>query len=199
MADIALENAKTKRHQLLTRRDSLKAELNSLDRDLADTEDFILNWYRFAGVEPVENLNIAGTPVHTESPLRGTRKNLTNPKKEDVAAEVRKIIEAAGAPVLRKDLMPVLQDRHFKIEGSDPDMVLSTMLWRAGAGAGVVRLKKGGYWLKERPWPDTGYDPDRQLEQADILGEPVGTGTELKRQISQDDMFTGKPAANVFD
>lgn len=161
MADQALDNAKAKREQLLKRREELAAELSALDKDLAKAEDFILQWYEFAGEKPVENLNIAGTPVSSTHPLRGesAKKATANSKKEIVAAETRKIIEERKRPILRKDLMPMLVERGMKIEGSDPDMVLSTMLWRAGPAAGVVRLKKGGYWLAEKEWPAASYFP----------------------------------------
>jgi hypothetical protein len=180
MADQALENAKNKREQLLSRREELAKELVALDKELAEAEDFIYQWHKFAGVEPAENLNIAGTPVASSHPIRGetAKKATANSKKEDVAAEVRKIIEEAGAPVLRKNLMPTLLERGYIIKGTDPDMVLSTMLWRAGEDAGVVRLKKGGYWLKEREWRPAGYFPD-QIQRLTETLDASGTFDDL--------------------
>lgn len=178
MSDQALENAKNKREQLVTRRTELEIELTALRADLADADDFIANWYRYAGVQPVENANISGTvSILSASPMSPTpKKVLTNSKKEDVAAEVRRMIEAKGEPILRKDLLPALIAKGFKIEGSDPDMVLSTMLWRAGDSAGVIRLKKGGYWMKEAPWPAAGYSPS--LADMFTTSEPT-LGDEL--------------------
>lgn len=182
MPDNALENAKAKREQLLNRRDTLKTELAQLDRELADTDNFILQWYRFAGVEPVESENIGGTIVADVHPLRPeSRKKATkNSKKEDVAAEVRRIVEERGSPVSRKDLMPILLERGYTIEGTEPDMVLSTMLWRAGEAAGVIRLKKGGYWLKEKDWEPAGYFPRdmqrlaEEIEASGVLDDLLG-------------------------
>ncbi|RBP16406.1 hypothetical protein DFR50_10547 [Roseiarcus fermentans] len=55
------------------------------------------------------------------------------------------------------------------MHGSNPEMVLSTMLWRAGPTEGIVRLKSGGYWLEGRP---LGEDTS---EQTDTNSDPPDT------------------------
>lgn len=169
MSDKAIEAAKSKREQLLNGRKMLKTQLQEIDRELADTENFILKWHQFAGEEIGENENIVITSDerHTgPSPVLGAprRKATGNSKKEDVAAEARRIIDERGEPVPRTDLYRELVARDYTIEGSDPEMVLSTMLWRAGKAAGVIRLKKGGgYWKAEEDWPDSGYLPNLDI------------------------------------
>ena len=57
---------------------------------------------------------------------------------------------------MREELFPALIEKGFVIEGNDPHMVLSTMLWRMKDKAKIVRLRGGGYWLADRPLPEPG-------------------------------------------
>lgn len=164
MVDQALENALRKRDELATKVNAALQQVEEWKRELSHTDAFIAAWHQFAGTE-------ADLPTGTVFPIRDDiplpQKNTKRParnnsKKEEVAAEVRRIIAAEGRPVPRAELYNVLVERGFTIEGTDPDMVLSTMLWRAGEAAGVTRLQKGGYWLTEKEWPDAGYFPEEQ-------------------------------------
>lgn len=191
MADEALNNAFRRRDELAVKINVAQQQIEEWKRELDRADAFIAAWHEFAGKLadiPVKPKVEVG-PIQTGYPVPPPpkRKNLNNSKKEDVAAEVRRIIEKRGEPVSRKDLMPVLLERGFKIEGTDPDMVLSTMLWRAGETAGVVRLERGGYWLKEKDWPTSGYFPARAEGEASPLSLPAGTGTEAKRQLDLGD------------
>lgn len=162
MADEALQNAVKRRDELAAKINAAQQQIDEWKRDLARADSFISEWHAFAGTTPDIPIEpkVVVMAIRDDVPFPAKRKNLNNSKKEDVAAEVRRIIEERGEPVLRKDLMPVLSERGFKIEGTDPDMVLSTMLWRAGGAAGIVRLGRGGYWLKEKDWPDAYYLPE---------------------------------------
>lgn len=90
-----------------------------------------------------------------EGPIRATG----NPKKEVIAQEVRALLKAAGRPLSRKELFKKLTDNGFSIRGTNPEMVLSTMIWRTAGDFGIERLDTGGYALRSwrlGPSPDEG-------------------------------------------
>lgn len=160
MTDQALQNAISRREELAKQVNEAQQRIEEWRKELRRVETFISDWHAFAGVAPLPQRDAAVVTV--PKPAKPA-----NSKKEDVAAEARKIIEEWGRPIRRTDLYENLVERGYVMDGADPEMVLSTMLWRAGAAAGVVRLRKGGgYWLKEQPWGPTGYDPaDEDLMQ----------------------------------
>lgn len=157
MADAALNNAEAQRKQLVERKRLLMAELMSIDDQLGQIDRFVKAWHLFAegsgntesGVAPA-NLGFIGN----ETPQTRTRRNST---KEEVATGARDIIREFGAPVSRSTLFAELRKRGFIINGKNPEMVLSTMLWRMRDR--VVRLKDGGYWLADEENPEIGYRP----------------------------------------
>lgn len=159
MSDRALENAEAKRNQLLARKKALREQMDSVDLQLSVVEVFIANWHEFANADPespvdslaITNENVAGTSQRVK------RKVTRNSKKEDVADAAREIALERGAPVMRSDLFKALVERGLTIEGTDPEMVLSTMLWRMRHR--IVRVKGGGYWPADVPNEEAGYDP----------------------------------------
>lgn len=180
MTDQALENALRKRDDLAANINKAQQQIEEWKRELTHTDSFISAWHQFAGTKSEDVPPIVG-PIESDV-LPPKRKNRNNSKKEDVAAEVRKLIEAAGHPIPRVDLYKALTEKGFVIEGTDPDMVLSTMLWRAGEAAGVKRLDKGGYWLLEADWPDAGYFPNEiaklhdQMDAGGAFDDLLGHG-----------------------
>jgi hypothetical protein len=100
-----------------------------------------------------------------------------NSKKEDVAEAAVAIIKEIGEPIARSSLLTRLLNLGLTIEGNDPEVVLSTMLWRMRNK--VVRLRKGGYWRADAPSPDGSYVPG-QSNDADHLA----TMTEAERQAA---------------
>jgi hypothetical protein len=54
---------------------------------------------------------------------------------------------------------------------TDPEMVLSTMLWRMRDR--IARLKTGGYWLAEKAYPEAAYDPQDLVEAYHNLNKPL--------------------------
>jgi hypothetical protein len=174
MTDKALQNAEAKRNQLLERKKALRVEMDSVDLQLSVTEVFIANWHEFASADPespVENLtvtneNIAGTTQAVK------RKTTRNSKKEDVAEAAREIALERGAPIMRDELYDLLTARGLVIEGKDPQMVLSTMLWRVRDK--VARVKGGGYWPADIPNAEVGYDPSTAQEMDGVLNTPEG-------------------------
>lgn len=162
MTDQALENALRRRDDLAAQINKSQQQIEEWKRELTHTDSFISAWHQFAGT-PGDDVPPTPSVVAALPPLP-KKKNRNNSKKEEVAAEVRRLIEAAGRPIPRADLYRTLTEKGFVIEGTDPDMVLSTMLWRAGEAAGVKRLDKGGYWLLAADWPDAGYFPSQTAE-----------------------------------
>ncbi|MDX8468953.1 hypothetical protein RFM26_24905 [Mesorhizobium sp. VK23B] len=157
MSDVALENAKALKIKALSEIARLEAELRGWHDRISMAEHFIDQWNAFASgaVEnPVESV-FAEQNKTAPSPVK--RKAIRNSKKEDVAEAARAIIRERNAPVPRAELFQALVQRGLTMEGSDPEMVLSTMLWRMRTR--VARLKSGGYWLADEPYPEGNYYP----------------------------------------
>jgi len=160
MSDKALENAEALKNQLLQRKKELMNEILQIEDQLAKADRFITAWYDFAGVErpkPVEN-STAKSDTKEERVHSAPARRPKNSDKVEVANVAREIIQERGEPVSRSDLYAELIKRGLTIEGKDPEMVLSTMLWRMRDR--IVRLPSGGYWLKEQNWPPAGYQVD---------------------------------------
>ena len=78
-----------------------------------------------------------------------------------MAAAAADILIHERAPLPRAELYKRLVEKGLRLSGKNPEMVLSTMLWRAGEDAGIVRLKTGGYWMEVfvRPEDKDGSEP----------------------------------------
>jgi hypothetical protein len=184
VTDHALQNARD-------RHNSIALEIAELGRRMAElrTEqnrigEFIELWHEFAGVSsdalapmrkkeeiaPQGELPQPETAAGTER--KPKRRRVTgNPRKEEVAAAAREIIADRGSPVSRSDLFKALFDRRLEIRSeSDPEMVLSTMLWRMRNQ--VVRLPGGGYWLADKPSPDGTYAPGKNTDVSTVAEMP---------------------------
>lgn len=178
MTDRALENAEIKRNQLLERKRALREQIGSVDRQLSAVEVFIANWHEFANTDPespvdnatVMNENIAGTTQAVSRKAKG------NSRKEDVAAAAREAILERGAPIMRDELFELLTERGLIIQGKDPKMVLSTMLWRMRAK--IVRLKSGGYWPADVISAENGYSEE---VARDMFAEDQAARQEAER------------------
>ena len=165
MADLALTKAESLQKQLLERKKALMAEMIGIDDQLSRVARFIKDWHDFAGdsVAPLYHESVIThtsdknkeASTHSEQGRVVQRSRPRNPPREEVAGAVREIIQERGEPVTRVDLFNELARRGLVIRGKDPEMVLSTMLWREKDR--VVRVKGGGYWLVERDWPAGGY------------------------------------------
>jgi hypothetical protein len=96
---------------------------------------------------------------------RNGKKATGNPKKELVVRVARTIIKKKGRPLQRGPLFEALREHGLIINGADPEMVLSTMLWRKRDE--IIRLPDHGYWLAEEPYPPAAYDPSVKHHRAD--------------------------------
>jgi hypothetical protein len=181
MTDQALENAKA-------RFNALGELIASHSRQIAEWRSeqdrigkFIEDWHEFAGlggdtglrkgpeIAPAGQLvETARAPENIEN--RRAKRTTGNPKKEEVVEAARTIIAANGWPMARSDLFKALHDQGIILHGADPEMVLSTMLWRMRHR--VVRLPGGGYWLADEPSPDGKYAPGQNTDTSTVNEMP---------------------------
>ena len=154
--DAALTNALEKARGLEASIIKIEQDLKSAKQELSKTKDFISAWYGFAGVSVGEAANGFTLEQGVESSIT-TESRGSNPKKETVVAVVMAIILETGHPVSRNFLFDRLKDAGIRINGKDPKMILSTMLWRSKDL--VIRLDHHGYWLTSHPYAPAGYDP----------------------------------------
>jgi hypothetical protein len=165
MQDAALQNALAKRAaigaELKTKAEHIK-QLAEEMKDLLDQHkalrSFIRTWYEMAGVQPPdenENEEHIETPV-LPAPKPAKRSRPINPDRRIVVDMCVDYIREARRPLMRADLFALLKRDGIEIKGQDPEMVLSTMLWRSKDK--VIRLAKGGYWPTGDPLPVPEFD-----------------------------------------
>lgn len=130
------------------------ARLARLEAERADVAAWIEMWHRLAGTQ--------GRPVAAEhnEHLRVShhsvkRKRPKNPDRTEVVEKAVEIIRARQRPMSRKALFEALTDVGMEIRGKDPEMVLSTMLWRSKDR--IVRLPTYGYWVADESYPEADY------------------------------------------
>jgi hypothetical protein len=177
MTDRALANAQKRRDEVASKINQLVQELEVSRKELVSVETFIAEWHRFADSAAVVasntqinsgypqvaqaigeyelQLDSAGTPTPTPK----------NPGRIVVGIATQQIINAFGRPVPRGELFAELGKQGMHIHGKDPEMVLSTMLWRMQDT--FVRLAGHGYWLRKLPWPPANYEPTAQINLED--------------------------------
>lgn len=193
MTDKALENAKALKMQANQEIARLEAEIHTWRVNLDRAEQFIDQWNAFASGEAVNPVEGVSAQENKKEPSPVKKKATRNSKKEDVAAAALEIIRERGEPVSRSDLYTALIERGFTIEGTDPEMVLSTMLWRMMKV--IVRLKSGGYWPRGEIAPEHGYskevadqmDRDAQAVQEKRMLRGKG-GNIIDQQQMKDDI-----------
>lgn len=172
MADKALKHAEDERDDLANKIAEFERLLPVYRERKAKAERFIADWYEYAGLEVPEKSDATDAKVliarddNSLAPRKRTRPK--NPAKEHVAAVVCEIIRERGSPQMRADLFDALAKRGVAIQGKDPQMVLSTMLWRMGDV--IVRLQGGGYWPAEDALPEgeTLYLPRNKNDAQDV-------------------------------
>ncbi|KWV43855.1 hypothetical protein AS026_19490 [Rhizobium altiplani] len=141
--------------KLVTGMNQILTTLQSLDGKIQDV---------VAESIEAQNKDTEDTPQKPALVFPRTAIATHNPRKEEIAKISREIIEASDAPVSRAALFEALADRSIIISGKNPHMVLSTMLWRAGAEEGIINLKGYGYWLKDRDYPEGNYRAGDSLD-----------------------------------
>lgn len=157
--DVAIQNA-------TARRDAMRERIEKIDRDmealrdararaqseLNETESFIQMWYVMAGVpNPLEQQREVD-----DAPLPPAPRP-KNPDREVVADMALDLIRFKQRPLSRRELFDALAAHGVAIHGKNPEMVLSTMLWRSQDK--IVRLPQHGYWAKTEAYPEAAYFP----------------------------------------
>lgn len=151
--DAAIRNAIQQQKALLDERARLSERVTEVTQALAKIDRFIAEWKRFAGeIESADEEN----PSPQSRPV--------NPTKEEVGDIVARILDQVGQPMGRGALFDALRVSGVELQGKDPQMVLSTMLWRMQGR--FIRIPKHGYWIKDKPYAPAGYQPDLE----DLLG-----------------------------
>lgn len=145
MDDLALKNALGRKGELTAEIDELQKKLAELKRDLARTDQFISDWNVFAGLAKAES-----APAATSSKAQ-------NPERALVGDRAATALQVAGHPLSRSELFDALSKMGLSITGKDPQMVLSTMMWRMQDR--FVRIPGFGYWFRDQPCQVAGYEP----------------------------------------
>lgn len=197
MSDTALRNAQARRAALADKISQLNQSLAVLADELERVDQWIELWHKFdvledeqAGLDDSKQDRTAvrahPEPVDDVDSEKPERTRTTgNPRKEDVAAAARQIIEEVGDPVPRADMLRLLAEKGIVIVGKDPEQVLSTMLWRMREKASIARVPTGGYWLAERPHSASGYLPE---DRSDVLKQALSTPMNEVGRPSVDDL-----------
>lgn len=155
MPSAALTSLKTAIDQLVAERDAVKERLDHLDESL----DSLRKSYNVLAAlernQPVDNLEIAPRP---RKPIKLKRMktfhvvSVKNPDKSEVAAQVAAMLMDSDKPLSRREIFDRLTENGVEIKGKDPEMVLSTMLWRAGEEFNIENRKGVGYVLKGKDY-----------------------------------------------
>jgi hypothetical protein len=158
VTDVALENANGEKKQILSEILEADTRLSLLKERLRSVERFIEQWHTFAAGHEI-TFDEKTAPIVNKTGSTQTHRGRTvgNTRKEIVVETARGVISERNEPIGRSELFKELTARGVVLNGKDPEMVLSTMLWRMKDK--IIRLSKGGYWLTERPSPDGSYVP----------------------------------------
>ena len=163
MNDLALKAAEQKLgeiEQALSRQRNViadaNAEISRLQGQRGEIASWIEMWHTLAGkpqVPVAAERSEIGLPVSRHA----KRKRPNNPDKSVVVDKALEIIRERDEPMGRKALFVALAENGIVLEGTDPQMVLSTMLWRSKDR--IQRLPAFGYW----PAGET-YEPHEQIK-----------------------------------
>jgi hypothetical protein len=152
VSDAAIEKARQRREELADKINAHNQALEGFRRELSDVDAFIRAWHMYAGDGQGDPQN-----ENKAEPAEGKKPKATNLPKQIIGAHVESFLRLRGRPALRKEIMAHLREQGITIHGRDPDMVLSTMLWRMPAR--FQRVQPHGYWLANGPSPGEDADP----------------------------------------
>jgi len=146
---------------------AIKERLERLKADLTLTQDAIrraeAEYHRQEGKIAV--LKDLESKVSRDEDNQGTRRHskrprVANPSRTKVADTAVAVIMDLKRPVPRNELFAEVTKRGIQINGIDPLMVFSTMLWRERER--VIRIRGYGYWVADQAYPPAGFLPDRE-------------------------------------
>ncbi len=172
MSDEAIRAAVAKLDELNARIVSFEQKIAKAKQQLSETKRFIAQWEKFSGRPAPIHVNGQGleTKGHPDpsSAVNVARHAAVNPKKEDVTKAAQIILQGVSRPVSRSELNALLAEVGVVIRGANPEMVLSTMLWRTKDWSGITRLKSGGYCLSQNANPNDIDDNEGPDDNEDV-------------------------------
>lgn len=148
MKTMGLKNIKMLKTNILSMIHTRQEEIKALQKQYNEIEQFI-DCYPHSLVENGDK------QVQKEN----KKKTKPNSNKENVASAAYKLVKMRGEPIKRNDLYDLLIEQGLVIDGKNPQMILSTMLWRV-KDSGLIRLNGGGYWLKNEKYAPANYLPE---------------------------------------
>lgn len=109
-------------------------------------------------IDSLHRCSVETAPTQAEQQRTGPGPSrLTNPSRSAVTDAVLQLIAEAGVPLTRAELFDRLTAKGYRIEGKNPLMVFSTMLWRERNR--IARLRGFGYWPADKSYPPAQYSP----------------------------------------
>jgi HB1, ASXL, restriction endonuclease HTH domain len=133
--------------------------IEAMRKELRAVEAFLEQYAQFAANSQGQTVDasdhsstpkprLVGIPTFDSAPTR-----LRNSKKEEVARVAREILAEEDKPIARKELLKAVTERGIIVSGKDPEMVLSTMMWRMQNE--FIRLPRWGLRTVLMPRLDT--------------------------------------------
>jgi hypothetical protein len=150
MSAKAVRNAKK-------RREELRKELEKIEQFLSLYEEFS------DAAKGIKKIASIGSGGEGGSKPMVVEKNLAA-KPVEVISAARVILDNSSRPMSRSELLNELLKSGLNIDATDKAKYVGTILWRNGDV--FVQIEGRGYWLKGKPFPETGYSPE---------GGPEGT------------------------
>lgn len=147
MNDRAYSLALQEKERLETLLKDLQKNIEEVGADLSSINHYIDVHNRLIGKEPVLRNNSYNNKPH-----------FNNMPKEYIAEQCIRIILKNERPMNRSELYESLNKNGIVINGTEPEKVLSTMLWRMRDK--VVRLPGFGYWPADLDFPAADYIGD---------------------------------------
>lgn len=176
--DAAYKNAMARRDQLAAEINQIQQRLDELRREIGRVDSFLRDWAEFAGAPAA---TVVDSPDTRATSSDETKPRAKNPPKEAVVEVAREILRSRGEPMGRSALYNALLKRGVVLEGADPEMVLSTMLWRMKDE--IVRIPKHGYWLADVSHESSGYvaPQDAKVEHKYLIEQIEKANHEYNR------------------
>lgn len=158
VSDIAFENAERQKNLLLERLAEIEKEIVRIREELEKTEKFLAEWEMYAAVQWHPKPDESGSRVVFVSHSHSSETKHKNPPREEVGNVVESMLDEFHQPLTRVRILSELDQRNMPINGVDPAMVLSTMMWRMKNR--FRRIPGKGYWYADRPYP-----PDETVKE----------------------------------
>jgi hypothetical protein len=161
MFEAEIAQAELQKAELIERLQRLKADSDLTADAISRAEAELNQLLGYAeALEKISRQMGGNEKVKTGTSGESVRKRPRNPKRESVVDAALMMITEAGKPLSRQHLFDALSARGLTIQGKDPLMVFSTMLWRTQDR--ITRLRGHGYWPSSKPYAPANYFPKHE-------------------------------------